>query len=85
MARLRFVKRARSLGFPLNDCRALVRLVEDDKRRSRDVKLLAEGHLATVATKYAQLNTIRDQLRELIAACPGDDAAACPIIDELSA
>jgi Cu(I)-responsive transcriptional regulator len=82
--KLRFLARARSLGFTLDDCRALLTLWEDQGRASSDVKHLAEEHLADIERKIHELRSLKDTLEHLVHACHGDDRPDCPIIDDLA-
>lgn len=83
-AKLAFLARARSLGFGIEDCRALLSLYEDRARASADVKALAEGHLSEIDRKIAQLQGLKATLGDLVARCHGDDRPDCPILDDLS-
>lgn len=81
--KLAFVGRARSLGFTIEDCRALLALYEDQSRASADVKRLANSHLAAIDAKIAGLRDMRDTLSDLISSCAGDDRPDCPILTGL--
>ena len=85
MQKLRFVQRARGLGFSVEDCRSLLSLYEDRSRASADVKALAEERLAQIAAKLVELKSLQAELSRLVAACQGDDRPDCPILDGLSA
>lgn len=82
---LRFIHRARSLGFALKDIRALLALYRDRRRASREVKRLALQHIAEVEHKIAELTAIRNAIADLAKRCHGDDRPECPILDELKA
>ncbi len=82
--KLRFVQRARSLGFSIDDCRSLLSLYEDRDRSSADVKALATERLAEIEAKLQELHLLRAELTHLVAACHGDARPDCPIIDELA-
>jgi Cu(I)-responsive transcriptional regulator len=82
--KLRFLARARSLGFTLEDCRALLALWEDTGRASAHVKALARQHLSAVERKISELRTLQSTLEHLVDACHGDDLPDCPIIDDLA-
>jgi len=82
--KLRFLARARSLGFSLETCRQLLSLHEDTSRASRDVKALASAHIAQIDTKIAELQSLRASLARLVEACHGDERPDCPILDELA-
>jgi len=80
---LRFIKRARSLGFPIKQIDELLRLWRDKKRPSRKVRMLAVRHRDEVAARMQAHQAIIDVLSRLIAACKGDERPDCPILDEL--
>ena len=82
--KLRFLARARSLGFSIKECRTLLSLYEDRGRASADVKALAEAHLRRVDRKIAELEGLRGTLRHLVARCHGDQRPECPILDDLA-
>src|SRR2546430_1955423 len=73
VAMLRFIGRARRLGFSVEDLKSLIALYRDRTRSSRDVKKLAEQHLVEVEGKIRELQSIRDSLAHLIDRCSGDD------------
>jgi Cu(I)-responsive transcriptional regulator len=80
---LRFVHRARRLGFPLKDVAALLELYRNTKRASRDVKKLALKHVAALDRRIAELTAIRDTIAVLAKQCQGDHRPDCPILQEL--
>ncbi|MDP4032307.1 MAG: Cu(I)-responsive transcriptional regulator [Pseudorhodobacter sp.] len=84
LSKLTFLGRARSLGFCIEDCRALLALYADDGRASADVKAIAEHHLAQIDAKLAELETMRATLSELVKACTGDHRPDCPILADLA-
>jgi MerR family transcriptional regulator, copper efflux regulator len=79
-----FIKRVRSLGFPIKQIEELLRLWRDKHRPSRKVKALAELHMQTIAARMQAHQSIIKVLAHLIEACKGDDRPDCPILDELS-
>jgi len=81
---LRFIKRARSLGFPIKQIDELLGLWRDKKRPSRKVRALAERHVQAVTTRMQAHRAIIKVLGRLVEACKGDDRPDCPILDELS-
>jgi Cu(I)-responsive transcriptional regulator len=81
--KLAFLARARSLGFSIDDCRALLALFEDKARASADVKRIAEGHLEQIDRKLDELQAMRATLAGLVSACHGDDRPDCPILSDL--
>jgi Cu(I)-responsive transcriptional regulator len=82
--KLAFLARARSLGFSVAECRALLSLWEDRGRASADVKALAHRHLAEIERKIAELDGLRATLAALVRRCQGDDRPDCPILDDLA-
>lgn len=82
--KLAFLGRARALGFSIEECRALLRLYEDQARASAEVKALAMGHLADIDAKIADLKEMRATLADLISACAGDARPDCPILKSLA-
>ena len=83
LKRLRFIRRAKALGFSLIDIRALLAL--SDERSVAKVKRAAELKLADIEQRIAELERIRAGLHRLVAACPGHGRAeACPILNALT-
>ena len=84
--RLRFVRRARDLGFSLDEVRELLALAADDPDRPcGDVNRIARTHLAQVEAKLAQLTALRAELHRLITACDRDVVLAnCSLLSALS-
>jgi len=80
---LRFIKRARNLGFSIERIRRLLDLWQDKGRASRDVKRLALDHIADIAAKIAAMSTVRDAVQELADKCEGNDRPECPILRDL--
>jgi MerR family transcriptional regulator, copper efflux regulator len=80
---LRFINRARRLGFSLKEVQQLIALYRDRKRSSRDVKRLALRHVDDLNRKIAELTTIRNVILELANKCRGDERPECPILDDL--
>ena len=81
---LRFVKRARSLGFSLDQIRDLLSLWQNTSRASGDVKQIALGHVTQLNQRIAELTEMRDTLQDLARCCHGDDRPDCPILQSLS-
>lgn len=80
---LRFIQRARSLGFSLKEVSELLALYRDRRRASKDVKQLALTHVAELDRKIAELKAIRNTIADLAARCHGDQRPECPILEEL--
>jgi len=81
---LRFLARARSLGFSIAECRQLLSLYQDRDRASADVKSLATAHVREVDKKIEELQEIRATLVSLVEACQGDHRPDCPILSDLA-
>jgi MerR family copper efflux transcriptional regulator len=81
---LRFIKRARDLGFSIERIKSLLALWDDRSRRSADVKKLAQQYIAELDHDIAKLQSIRDQLQHMTDCCHGDNRPECPIIDDLA-
>jgi Cu(I)-responsive transcriptional regulator len=82
--RLRFLQRARRLGFSIDDCRQLLSLYDDKARASAEVKALAQQRVTEIETRIAELASLKTTLRHLVAACHGDDRPDCPILEDLA-
>ena len=81
--RLQFIRRARDLGFPFERVRELLKLWDDRRRSSADVKALALDHVAELEMRAAALRQMIGTLRHLANTCDGGDHPDCPIIEEL--
>lgn len=82
--KLNFLARARSLGFPVESCRSLLALYDDQSRASADVKEIAKTHLNEIDRKIAELTAMRDTLSVLVRSCAGDSRPDCPILKDLA-
>lgn len=82
--RLRFIARARRLGFGIDDIRGLLALWQDRGRASAEVKRLALEHAEELARKIRDLQAMQRTLEDLAARCHGDDRPDCPILDDLA-
>ena len=80
---LRFIKRARDLGLPIERIKLLVGLWQDKDRSSAEVKRIATEHVAELRTKIAELTGMCETLEHLAAACHGDHRPECPILHDL--
>ena len=80
---LRFIGRARDLGFPIEDIRLLLALWTDRNRSSADVKKLALSRVAELRQRLAVLQNMCRTLEHLADSCHGDDRPDCPILDGL--
>jgi Cu(I)-responsive transcriptional regulator len=82
--RLAFLRRARALGFSVEECRQLLDLYSDRSRASADVKELARKQLARIDQQLAELKEMRSTLAALVTACAGDTRPDCPILSDLA-
>lgn len=82
--RLRFIRRARDLGFGVERIGELLELWSDRSRASADVKALALGHVATLRRRMAEIQGMIGTLESLAQSCHGDDRPDCPILEGLS-
>lgn len=80
---LKFIERARSLGFPISDVSKLLGLWSNKKRKSADVKKLAQRHIEDINSKIHELQSMRGTLNNLVRKCTGDDRPNCPILEGL--
>ena len=83
VARLAFVRRARELGFTLDEVRALLGMATDGQAACADARRLAETHLAGVRAKIADLRAIEVALAEAVQRCDAGEAPGCPLIETL--
>jgi len=81
---LRFIRRARALGFSMTDIGRLLGLWRDRRRASADVRRIAREHLGGLDRKIAELQSMRRTLEHLVDHCHGDSRPDCPILDDLS-
>ena len=83
MRTLAFIKRARGLGFSVEEVRDLLDLWRDRSRKSAAVKAMAAHHVETLDRKIDELREMRKALAELVRRCRGDSRPDCPILDDL--
>lgn len=83
--RLVFIRRARELGFGLDDIRNLLGLEKSQNLACNEVKALTERHIAAIRKKIRDLEELERVLSELTAHCRGGKVPACPILDVLGA
>ena len=82
--RLRFIKRARDLGFSMTEIAELVSLWHDKRRASSEVKRIASAHLAELEQRIQAMQAMRHTLQDLLQHCHGDARPDCPILDKLA-
>ncbi|MBB4039441.1 Cu(I)-responsive transcriptional regulator [Microvirga flocculans] len=81
---LRFVRRARDLGFSVEQIADLVSLWQDRERASKDVKAIALEHVGLLERKIRELQEMASTLKHLADHCCGDSRPHCPILEELA-
>jgi MerR family transcriptional regulator, copper efflux regulator len=80
---LRFIRHARQLGFSMDEIGALLRLWQNRRRASADVKRIAQTHIADLDRRMAELAAMRQTLARLVSCCAGDERPDCPILQGL--
>jgi MerR family mercuric resistance operon transcriptional regulator len=83
--RLTFIRRARELGFRIEEIRALLTLAEPGHTSCAEVKAIATSHLGRVRAKITDLTKLERILTETIECCSGEPSPACPVLDMLEA
>jgi MerR family transcriptional regulator, copper efflux regulator len=81
---LKFVQRARGLGFSVKDVSRLLTLWQDRRRASAEVRRMAQDHVGEIDRKIEELKGMRRTLTHLIERCHGDSRPDCPILDDLA-
>ena len=82
---LRFIRRARDLGFSMDEIGQLLKLWQNRRRSSAEVRRIASRHIEDLSRKLAEMEAMRRTLQHLVHCCHGDERPDCPILDELSA
>ena len=85
MHTLRFIRRARDLGFSMAEIAELLKLWQNRRRASADVKRIAQRHVVDLERRMAAMAEMRDSLKHLADCCQGDHRPDCPILDDLAA
>ena len=83
MHTLRFIRRARDLGFSMAEIAELLKLWHNRRRASADVKRIAQAHVADLDRRIAEMTAMKRTLEHLLS-CHGDHRPDCPILDELA-
>ena len=81
---LRFIRRARDLGFPMAEIAELLKLWQNRRRASADVQRIARRHVSHLEGRIAEMASMKRTLEHLIHCCRGDARPDCPILDELA-
>ena len=82
---LRFIRRARDLGFSMDEIAQLLGLWQDKARASSQVKQIAQKHIDNLAERIAAMQAMQRSLQTLVGCCHGDQRPDCPILDDLAA
>ena len=82
---LRFIRRARDLGFSMDEIAQLLGLWQDKARASSQVKQIAQKHIDSLAERIAAMQAMQRSLQTLVGCCHGDERPDCPILDDLAA
>lgn len=81
---LRFIRRARALGFSMMEIAELLKLWQNKRRASADVKRIALAHVADLERRIAEMEAMRQTLAQLAHCCQGNHRPDCPILTELA-
>jgi MerR family transcriptional regulator, copper efflux regulator len=81
---LRFIRRARDLGFGMAEIGELLKLWQNRRRPSASVRRIALEHIAALDAKMREMTAMRSTLQRLVECCSGDERPDCPILDELA-
>ena len=81
---LRFIRRARMLGFSMAEIAELLKLWQNKRRASADVKSIALAHVADLERRIAEMQAMRQTLAQLAHCCQGNQRPDCPILSELA-
>jgi len=82
---LRFIRRARDLGFSMAEIAKLLKLWQNKRRASADVKRIALAHVADLERRIAEMEAMKQTLQHLANCCQGNSRPDCPILTELAA
>ncbi|MDZ5461078.1 Cu(I)-responsive transcriptional regulator [Azohydromonas lata] len=80
---LRFIRRARDLGFGMAEIAELLRLWQNRRRSSAEVKRIAQARVADLERRIAEMTAMKDTLAQLVHCCQGDHRPDCPILEDL--
>lgn len=82
---LQFIRRARDLGFSMDEIAELLALWRNRRRSSASVRRIAQAHIEDLDQRIAAMQAMQRSLQALVACCQGDDRPDCPILDDLAA
>ncbi len=80
---LNLIKQAKVAGFSLEECKGLISLYNNPKRRSAEIKARTLQKIEQLDQQLQQIQTMRNTLAKLAERCPGDDSSSCPIMQQL--
>jgi MerR family mercuric resistance operon transcriptional regulator len=83
LKRLTFIRRARALGFSIEEVRRLLNLADHHKRPCREARKVAAAHLEDIRSKIADLKAMERVLKETVARCADGKGSHCPLIETL--
>ena len=83
VSRLRFILRARELGFPIEELRSLLSMVDEHDYTCGDIHAMTAAHLKSVRDRIRDLQRLERTLSAIADKCSGDAVPECPIIDEM--
>jgi Cu(I)-responsive transcriptional regulator len=81
---LRFIRRARDLGFSMAEIAELLKLWQNRRRASADVRRIAQRHIEDLQRRIVEMSSMKRTLEHLVHCCHGDERPECPILDELA-
>ena len=81
---LRFIRRARLLGFSMAEIAELLKLWQNKRRASADVKRIAQAHVVDLERRIAEMEAMRQTLKHLAQCCQGNSRPDCPILNQLA-
>jgi Cu(I)-responsive transcriptional regulator len=81
---LRFIRRARDLGFSMTEIGELLKLWQNRRRASGDVRRIAQRHVQDLQRRIDEMSSMKRTLEHLVHCCHGDERPDCPILDELA-
>jgi MerR family transcriptional regulator, copper efflux regulator len=81
---LRFIRRARDLGFSMAEIGELLKLWQNRRRASGDVRRIAQRHAQDLQRRIDEMSSMKRTLEHLVHCCHGDERPECPILDELA-
>jgi len=82
--KVRFISRARKIGFSIDECSSLIKLFNNNNRKSSEVIKIAKIKRDKINDKIEELQDLKTSLEWLIKKCPGNDKPNCPILEELA-